>query len=105
MSSLTESSLIFNSINPDNKNDKNDKKDWYNRVYLCCVNNKFPYVNSYGPIKGFNCYRFLSLENALAWKQNYNKSNQNYTIIPICKWVPQIFDKYILDWKLKKKFG
>ena len=25
-------------------------------------------------------------------------------MVPICKWVPPIFDKYIIDWKLKNKY-
>lgn len=25
-------------------------------------------------------------------------------MIPMCKWVPEIFDKYILNWKLKNMY-
>ena len=36
-----------------------------------------------------------------------NKTEINdfrHTMIPICKWVPVIFDKYILNWKLKNMY-
>lgn len=53
-----------------------------------------------GPIKGFDCYRYNSFKNAdFAWDKNkteLQKLDVRHTMIPICKWVPEIFDKYIL---------
>jgi hypothetical protein len=83
--------------------------NWYNRVYLCyedtnneCITNG---LGSISPIKGFNCFKYYSFQTAnIAWntvhkgKQNGNK---RVTMLPICKWVPEIFDKYLLDYKLK----
>ena len=103
MSSLTESSLIFDMIN--NNIEPKGSKKWYNRVYLCLEETNLHSPNRFGKIIGFNCYRYNSLENAnVAFDKDVNKYNKMKTrciIIPICKWIPQIFDKYILDWKLK----
>ena len=102
MASLTESSLIFNIIN--NDIEPNNSKKWYNRVYLCLEDTNLNDINSFGIIKGFNCYRYKSFEHAnAAFNKDfkYTKTNLRSTMVPICKWVPQIFDKYILDWKLK----
>lgn len=104
MASLTESSLIFDMINPEEPKEPKIN-NWYNRVYLCLEINDSLYTNTFGPIKGFNCYKFYSIESAnFAWynKKEYNKINIRHTIIPICKWIPSILDKYVLDWKLKK---
>ena len=100
MASLTESSLIFGMIN--NDTDSNNSKKWYDRVYLCSEDTKLNYPNRFGTIKGFNCYKYNSFENANTACNKYNNLNLRFTIIPICKWVPHLFDKYILDWKLKK---
>ena len=84
------------------------QKDWYNRVYLCYENTQFKTLNMWGPIKGFNCYRFNSFENADDAFQKNEKTNGildvRHTMVPICKWVPVIFDKYILNWKLKNMY-
>jgi hypothetical protein len=79
--------------------------DWFNRVYLCYedTNNS----NTFSPIKGFKCYRYNSFETAkLGWNHELkNKNDQQYirhTMIPICRWVPDIFDRYILNWKLRE---
>ena len=92
----------------DEINDVYGNNNWYNRVYLCCedVPNYSP--NYSLPIKGFKCYKYNSFENAaLAWNKDlseYNKMTIRSTMIPICRWVPQIFDKYILNWKLKNMY-
>jgi hypothetical protein len=84
---------IFNNIN------------WYDRVYLCYEDIEKP--NTYSSIRGFNCYKFDSFEKAdsssrlLLFQRNNEK---RHTMIPICKWVPNLFDKYILNHKLKNKY-
>jgi hypothetical protein len=40
-------------------------------------------------------------------KKNEKKTgiiDVRHTMIPICKWVPIIFDKYILNWELKNMY-
>jgi hypothetical protein len=44
--------------------DYNDNNKWYDRVYLCYEDTDFRKPTTYLPIKGFNCYRFSSFENA-----------------------------------------
>lgn len=104
MASLTESSLIFDMLNP--KEPK--KNDWYDRVYLCWedTNLKKPTTNT--PIKGFKCYRYNSFENAnKAWDKDlteYHNMEIRHATIPICKWVPLRYDFYVLNWKLMNKY-
>ena len=105
MASLTESYFISEVIMKDKKPEKNN---WYDRVYLCWENTNFKKPNTYEAIKGFNCYRYNSFESAdYAWK-NHKETEQKlevrHTMIPMCKWVPEIFDKYILNWKLRNMY-
>jgi hypothetical protein len=88
------------------QNGENNKNlNYYDRVYLCYEDTDHKIPTTYGPIKGFNCYKYNSFENADdGWKKDrkeFHKLDIRYTMIPICKWSPEIFDKYILDWKLK----
>lgn len=79
-------------------------KNWYDRVYLCYEDTNFRPPNTYSAIKGFDCYRYNSFENAdYAWdnKKELHKLQVRHTLIPICRWVPKMFDRYILNWKLK----
>lgn len=82
--------------------------NWYNRVYLCYEDVHHNQPNDSLPIKGFNCYKYNSFKNAdYGWnihRPEFNKMNIRHTMIPICKWVPQIFDKYILNWKLRNMY-
>ena len=82
-----------------------NKKNWYNRVYLCYEDTNFRPANTYAAIKGFNCYRYDSFYNADYARDNnrteLHKLQVRYTMIPMCRWVPEIFDKYILNWKLR----
>ena len=83
------------------------QNDWYNRVYLCFEDTDLKKPNTYGPIKGFNCYKYHSFETAVRGWDNVKvlqKNDLRHTMIPICKWVPVIFDRYILDWKLKNMY-
>lgn len=95
-----------NSITAIELNEINDEygSKWYNRVYLCYEDIRHNEPNNSLPIKGFNCYKYNSFKNAdLGWNNHrleLNKMNIRVTMIPICKWVPQILDKYILNWKL-----
>ena len=104
MSPLTETSLLNDIINTEEP--KSPKKnDWYNRVYLCWEDTDFKPPTSYKPIKGFNCYRYNSFEGAdYAWNKELNRNNYlgelRHTMIPMCKWVPERFDRIILNWKL-----
>lgn len=83
-------------------------KNWYDRVYLCYEDANFRPSNTYSLIKGFDCYRYNSFENAdYAWDNNrteLHKLEVRHTMIPICRWVPEIFDKYILNWKLQNMY-
>ena len=85
-----------------------DKSNWYDRVYLCYQDTNSKNQNTYAAIKGFNCYRYDSFENAdYSWritKQELHKLELRHTMIPVCKWIPEILDKYILGWKLKKMY-
>jgi len=84
--------------------------NWYDRVYLCWEDTDFKKPTTYLPIKGFKCYRYSSFENAdytlnnLRQTRSHFIESQRHTMIPICKWVPEIFDKYILDYKLKSMY-
>jgi hypothetical protein len=82
------------------------KNYWFNRVYLCWEYAIFRKPDSSLPIKGFKCYRFNNFENAnngrnYLLENDQESPNVRHTMIPICKWVPQVFDKYILNWKLQ----
>jgi hypothetical protein len=105
MASLTESYFISEQIMKDREPEKNK---WYDRVYLCWEDTDFKKPNTYQAIKGFNCYRYNSFENAdYAWnnhKETEKKLEVRHTMIPMCKWVPEIFDKYILNWKLRNMY-
>lgn len=89
-------------------NKPSENNEWYDRVYLCWEDTDLKTPTTYGPIKGFNCYRYNSFANAdYAW-QNHREVEQKWdirhTMIPMCKWVPEIFDKYILNWRLKNMY-
>ena len=90
----------------------NENNKWYNRVYLCWEDTDLNEPTTYKPIMGINCYRHTSFENAdYTWnnlreteKRWGNLKDIRHTMIPMCKWVPEIFDKYILDYKLKNMY-
>jgi len=79
--------------------------NWYDRVYLCYEDVPHKQPNDSLPITGFKCFKYNSFENADAgWhkdRHEFNKMTIRVTMIPICKWVPQVFDKYILNWQLR----
>jgi hypothetical protein len=88
--------------------DYNDKNKWYDRVYLCWEDTNVNKPAIHNPIMGFKCYRYSSFENAdYTWnnlRETEQKLEVRHTMIPMCKWVPEIFDKYILDYKLKNMY-
>jgi len=104
----TSTNIPYDIISVNNHSGKpnNKKTEWYDRVYLCYEDTKFTTSNSYSAIKGFHCYRYKSFKDAdCGWNNSsttLHKLNLRHTMIPICKWVPEIFDKYILNWKLRK---
>jgi hypothetical protein len=81
--------------------------NWYDRVYLCYEDVPHNQPNNSLPIKGFKCYKYNSFENAdNGWDNviSLQKNDIRHTMLPICRWVPVIFDRYILDWKLKNMY-
>lgn len=96
---MNTSDITYLKMYYDNNSKKNNS-EWYDRVYLCYENTN---SNPYSPIKGFDCYRYDSFENADS-NCRFNKLTVRHTMIPMCKWVPEIFDKYILGWKLRKLY-
>jgi hypothetical protein len=81
--------------------------NWYDRVYLCYEDVPNNQPNNSLPIKGFKCYKYNSFENAdNGWDNviSLQKNDIRHTMLPICRWVPVIFDRYILDWKLKNMY-
>lgn len=102
MSSLTESSLLYNKIdnNPKKPNNEPKKKEWYDNVYLCIEKNgNNDYINS------VKCYAFKDFDVADAfYKKNCSKIKNRHTIIPVCKWIPFIFQKYYLNYTLQKLY-
>jgi hypothetical protein len=81
--------------------------NWYDRVYLCYEDVPNNQPNNSLPIKGFKCYRYNSFENAdNGWDNviSLQKNDIRHTMLPICRWVPVIFDRYILNWKLKNMY-
>jgi hypothetical protein len=81
--------------------------NWYDRVYLCYEDVPHNQPNNSLPIKGFKCYKYNSFENAdNGWDNviSLQKNDIRHTILPICRWVPVIFDRYILNWKLKNMY-
>lgn len=81
-------------------NTRNFDSKWFDRVYLCYEDQ--PCDNTLA-IKGFKCYKFNSFEDVLYTKMMSQK-NVRKLVVPICRWIPNYFDKYILDSKLKKVF-
>jgi hypothetical protein len=99
MASLTESFLISELL----RNVNND--NWYDRVYLCIEKD----TTNTQIINGFNCYSFRNFDDANAYiDKNKNKikniHDKRFTTIPMCKWVPCMFHKNILNNKLHELY-
>jgi hypothetical protein len=105
MASLTESSIMSDLLMNTGGPQEPKKNEWYDRVYLCWEDTDFKKPTTYLPIKGFNCYRFNSFEGAdYAWNEELeckkDLGDVRHTMIPICKWVPERYDYFILNYKL-----
>lgn len=95
MASLTESSLQYNDCDKSNK-----EKNWYKNVYLCIEKSQ-----NNNTINGFNCYNFSSIAEASKYCNKYVYIEKyRHAIIPVCKWIPNIFHKQYINYNLKKKF-
>jgi hypothetical protein len=75
------------------------------RVYLCYEDTDLtPPQTTSGRILGFKCYKYNSFQDAASgWvkdKTELHNLDIRVTMLPVCKWVPEIFDKYILNFKL-----
>ena len=106
MSSLTESSLIYdfnNSNNSSSNNSNPNKNNWYDRVYLCVENKDQTQI-----IGKFDCYPFESYEKADEYSKNisyiYQDKEIRHTMVPICKWIPTMFHSYFINKTLKKMY-
>lgn len=70
--------------------------EWFNRIYAC-IQNKDNEKN-----EGFDCYKFKTAEEAFTFisieRLRFNNKN---VLIPMCRWTPQIFDKFLLTKKLE----
>ena len=82
--------------------------DWYDRVYLCWEDTDFNKPNTYNPVKGFKCYKYNSFTSAdYAWNNTlseYKDMKIRHQIIPVCKWIPSIFDNYVINRSLRKMY-
>ena len=66
-------------------------KEYYDRVYLCIEKNN-----------QFECKKFETFESADNYfHDNHNPNVEKSTLIPLCKYVPNVFDKLILERKLR----
>ena len=85
-----------------------ETNEWYNRVYLCWEDTGFKKPTTYLPINGFKCYKYNSFSSADYARKDLNEkeglSEKRHTMFAMCKWVPEIFDKYILNWKLRNMY-
>ena len=86
----------------------NKDNNWYDRVYLCWEDININSPTAQKPINGFKCYKFNSFNDAdNAWEKGlreYKEMNIRHSTIPVCKWVPEIFDNYIINRRLQKMF-
>lgn len=103
MASLTESSLInkFYNLSSNNSNNNNNpnENNWYDCVYYCIQTNDKVRKNE------FVCYKYKNFEKANTHgKYNYHLNTSNTALIPMCKWIPDIFHPYFLNKKLLKIF-
>ncbi len=82
--------LIFNKCNF-----VTNKNKYKYKVYLCIDHFKD---------NNFKCIKFNSIDNANNFYHKKKDYVSNYTIILINKYIPNIFDIYILNFKLKNFF-
>lgn len=102
---MNTADITCDIISEQTNNNKKQTNDWYNRVYLCIERKESRNYQS-SIISGFKCWRFDTFEKAdESFSKVFNNKHEildvRHTMVPICKWVPKIFDKYILNWKLR----
>jgi hypothetical protein len=68
--------------------------------YLCIFDKEHDYIN-----KKYNCVKFDTFTTAdLYCSENINKYENQTTVIPVCKYIPTLFHKYILNYKIRNIF-
>ena len=107
MASLTESFHLSNIITNKSNLPPPNNNDWYDSIYLCIQNSSLerPLID------GFKCFKFSNFNEADDYfnktnnrKISENKEYHRHTIIPVCKWVPLRFHKFVLNYKLQRLF-
>lgn len=73
------------------------KTNNYSPIYVCVEKEKGCYDQR---INGFNCYLFDNFERATKYSNSIYDSSVRTTLIPICKWIPLIFHRPYLNYKL-----
>lgn len=106
MASLTESYQISELMMEKSKKPPNNN-NWFDAVYLCIQNSE----SSHPLIDGFRCYKFNNFKEADKYlnKENYKIMTggihyHRHTMIPVCKWIPYRYHKFIINYKLQNIF-
>lgn len=86
---MTELVVFSNQLSNCSNNNNNNK--WYSSVYVCIKNNEL----------STSCHKFSSFQGA----DNFlnNSKYRDYTMIPVCKWIPNKFHHKYLNYKLSNK--
>ncbi len=82
---------------------KNSNNNFYNNVYLCTQNN---YIGNTA-IDGFNCKKFDDFEKARDYYNNLPndvKIKRRICFIPVFKYAPMSYDKFILINQLRENY-
>jgi hypothetical protein len=82
---------------------KNSNNNFYNNVYLCIQNN---YIGNVA-IDGFNCKKFDDFEKARDYYNNLSndiKIKRRVCFIPVFKYAPITYNKYILKNELRENY-
>lgn len=93
--------FVNDILHCNNDINNNSNNNYYNRVYLCICKQDEKELSKFNlAYKYFN-----NLEEADLYKQAYLNANSNIPIltkiVPICKYTPNMADKYIIDYKFK----
>jgi hypothetical protein len=81
----------------------NNNNYWFDSVYLCIQNSD----SSQPVIDGFKCYKFNNFDEADDYyNKRFTETNEyhRHTIVPVCKWTPFRFHKFVLNYKLQQLF-
>jgi hypothetical protein len=91
--------IMNNSKSPDDEN--NDSND-HNCVYLCLIHYDLIHYNQY-----FICKKYDTFKKAdNAYKNIYSNSNLSgfSTMVPVCRYIPTYFHRFVLHYKLSNIF-